>query len=64
MRIYENIKFYLNLKFDYGVFDFLFKFKDGLLAVNSAIALFLCYFELVMHAYKQASNIIIKQERV
>ena len=50
---YANIRKYKILpksKFDYGVFDFLFKFKDGLLAVNSAIALFLCYFELVMHA--------------
>lgn len=43
MWIYENIKFLPKSKFDYGVFDFLFKFKDGLPAVNLVMALFLCF---------------------
>ena len=50
MRIYENIQFCINLNLITASLISCLNLKDGLLAVNSAIALFLCYFELVMHA--------------
>ena len=50
MQIYERVKFCLNLNLIRASLTSCLNLKDGLPAVNLATALFLCHFELVMHA--------------